>query len=266
MICRRRSTPICIALVAPAVPPEPGWPSPSSPTTTRPWCQRLSVRSVRPWNAGLCTASNMPRPGPRLIPTVSAYNAAGSNSVPKPSPHTSGPRQGPAHGKSPQVQHPLRPCQALREEARNARQVDVGNQQRQYVIGGELVAHRGGRGLVSAGDMAGTHPPSRGYGAGHAVTAYSICSRRDSARADRYNSSQSDVWDTCVSSVGLRRARPLSTTCGMRRLQRTKRRTSMYPLNMGSNPNTALILPRPRQHPHSGHPIWGRFLPPGRRR
>src|SRR5262249_52844975 len=36
--------------------------------------------------------------------------------------------------------------------------------------------------------------------------------------------------------------RSASTTCGMRRLQRIKCRTSMYPLNMGSNAETLLPL------------------------
>ena len=151
MICRRRSTPICIALAAPAVPPEPGWPSPSSPTTTRPWCPRLNVCSARPGNDGRCTASSMPRPGPRTRPTVAVCHAAGSHSVIRPPQRSSGPRQGPTHGKNPQVPHPRCPCQAGRREDRTTRRVDAGNQQWQGVIGGESASRHGGRCIGPAG-------------------------------------------------------------------------------------------------------------------
>ena len=86
-----------------AVPPEPGWPSLSSPTTTWPWCPRLSVRSARRWNDGRCTASSMPHPGPCTRPTVAARHTAGSHSMPRPPQRTSRLRQGPAYGKPPQV-------------------------------------------------------------------------------------------------------------------------------------------------------------------
>jgi len=207
------------------VPPEPGRPSPSSPTTMRPWCPRLSMRSARRWNDGRYTASSMPRPGPRTISTVAVRHAAGSHSVHRLPQRSSGPRQGPAHGKNPQVPHPHRPCQARRGEDRSARRVDAGNQQWQCVIGGESASVHGGRCIVPAGGMAGTYPASRGYDA-----------------------------------LGLGYVRYEAPTAH-------KMSNEHVPLEQGFEHRNLIAFtpprphcrrhcpPRPRQHPHSGHPI-----------
>jgi hypothetical protein len=60
--------------------------------------------------------------------------------------------------------------------------------------------------LLPAGDMAETHVSSRGRDASNAVAKPPLGSRRDGARTGRYDGSLSAVWDTCVSSAGLRRA------------------------------------------------------------
>src|SRR5437763_13746337 len=82
----------------------------------------------------------MPRLCPHTILIVAMRHAAGSHSVPRPPQRTLWPRQGPAYGKNPQVPHPRCPCQAHRGEDRSARRGDVGNQQRQCVIGGEPIS------------------------------------------------------------------------------------------------------------------------------
>ena len=97
----------------------------------------MSVRSAQHWSDGCCTTSIMLRTGPRVTPTVATHRTARSRSVPRPPQRTSRARQSSVYGKHLQVSHPLRLCQARQGKDGTAQRVEAGNQQEQYIDGGE---------------------------------------------------------------------------------------------------------------------------------
>src|SRR5262249_39246281 len=107
------------------------------------------------------TALIMPRTGPRVTSTMAAPRPARRRGVPRPRERTSGPRQGPAHGKCRPVSYPLLPYHARQGADGTAQGADAGHQQGRCLAGGESTLAHGKWGICHAGAMAWT-PTLRG--------------------------------------------------------------------------------------------------------